>query len=158
MFLILFCNIFKAELVSIFSKNRIFIQLKSIFCQLSNMASSGLQKMLTFVILCEMFWKMLFFAIFNTVMCVDCFLMVCLMTIIIVDKCCVYYCGRCSQDVLSSSQQTKHGPSLANGAHPVSARHPGGSFPVHHPQEAVPKLTNDDLFPSLPWSTPFHGT
>ena len=59
------------------------------------------------------------------------------------------------QDVLSSPQWTRHGPLLANGAGPVSARHPGSSFPVHHPEEAVPKLTNDNLFPSLPWSAPF---
>ena len=62
------------------------------------------------------------------------------------------------QDVLSSSQQTVCGPSLANGACLVSARHPGSSFPVHHPQEAVPELTNDNLFPSLPWSAPFCST
>ena len=62
------------------------------------------------------------------------------------------------QDVLSSPQQTGCGPSLANGVHLVSARHPGGSFPVHHLQEAVPKLTNDNLFPSLPWSAPFCST
>ena len=44
---------FKAELGSIFSKNRIFFKLKTSFHQLSNMASSGLQKMLTFIILCD---------------------------------------------------------------------------------------------------------
>ena len=56
-------NILKAELGSIFSKNRIFFQLKTCFHQLSNMTSSGLQKILTFIILCEMFGKMLFFTI-----------------------------------------------------------------------------------------------
>ena len=61
------------------------------------------------------------------------------------------------QDVLSLPQQTRCNPSLANEACPVSARHPGASFPVHHPQEAVPKLTNGALSPSLPWSAPFHG-
>ena len=40
-------------------------------------------------------------------------------------------------------------PLITNGAHLVSARDPGGSFPVHHPHEAVPELTNDNLFPSL---------
>ena len=35
------------------------------------------------------------------------------------------------------------------------ARHPGASFPVHQPQEAVPKSTNVSLSPSLPWSFPF---
>ena len=62
------------------------------------------------------------------------------------------------QDVLSSPQWTRGGPSLANEAHLVSVRHPGSSFPVHHPPEAVPKLTNDNLFPSLHWSNPFWGT
>ena len=59
------------------------------------------------------------------------------------------------QDVLSSPQQTGCNPSLANEAHLVSATHPGASFPVHHPQEVVPKLTNGTLSPSLPWSTLF---
>ena len=37
----------------------------------------------------------------------------------------------------------------------MSARHPGNTFPVHHPWEAVPAMTNDNLFPSLSWSAPF---
>ena len=45
--------------------------------------------------------------------------------------------------------------SLANEAHPVVARHPGTSFTVNHPQEAVPKSTNGRLSPSLPWSSLF---
>ena len=35
------------------------------------------------------------------------------------------------------------------------ARHPGTSFPVNHPQEAVPKSGNDRLSPSLSWSSLF---
>ena len=60
--------VFKAELGVNFSRNKIFsdFQLKTSFCQLSNMASSGLKKMLTFIILCAMFGKILFFTIFNT--------------------------------------------------------------------------------------------
>ena len=50
------------------------------------------------------------------------------------------------QDVLSSPQQTGCGPSLANGVHPVSARHLGDSFPVNLPQEAVLQPTNDTTF------------
>ena len=46
-------------------------------------------------------------------------------------------------------------PSLANEAHLVVARHPGTSFPVNHPQEAVSKSTNGSLSPSLPWSSHF---
>ena len=97
------CNlyIFKAELGSIFSRNAIFFQLKTSFHQLSNMASSGLQKILTFIILCEMFGKTLFFTIFNTVvLCVDLsFALVCHMTIVVVDRCCDYCCGRCFASV-----------------------------------------------------------
>ena len=52
-------------------------------------------------------------------------------------------------------QWTRCNPSLANEAHPVVARHPGTSFPVHHPQEAVSKSTNGSLFPTLPWFSPF---
>ena len=59
------------------------------------------------------------------------------------------------QDVLSSPQWTGCGPSLANGACLVSARHPGGSFPVHHPQEAVPKLTMTTFSPPYLGPPPF---
>ena len=48
-------------------------------------------------------------------------------------------------------------PSLVNEVHPVSARHPGNSFPIHHPQEAVPAMTNDNLFPSCLGLPLFHG-
>ena len=84
------------KLGSNLSRNRKFYQLKTSFYQLSNMASSGLKKMLTFIILCELFGKILVFTIFNTLMlCVDLFFtMVCLMSIVIVDRCCIYYCGR----------------------------------------------------------------
>ena len=54
------------------------------------------------------------------------------------------------QDVLTSPQQTRCGPSLVNEVHPVSARHPGNSFPVNLSQEAVPKLTNGSPLPSQP--------
>ena len=65
---------FKAELGSNFSRIRKHFQLKTSFCQLSNMASSGLKKMLTFIILYEVFGKILFFTIFYTMMlCVDLF-------------------------------------------------------------------------------------
>ena len=47
MFLILFCDIIKAESGSEFSKNRKYFQCKTSFCQFSNIASTGLQKMLT---------------------------------------------------------------------------------------------------------------
>ena len=47
MFLILFCNIIKVETGSVFSINRKLFQYKTTFCQFSNMASSGLRKMLT---------------------------------------------------------------------------------------------------------------
>ena len=50
---------------------------------------------------------------------------------------------------------TRCNPSLANDTHLVVARHPGTSFPVHHPQEAVPKSTNGSCSTSLPWSSPF---
>ena len=46
---------------------------------------------------------------------------------------------------------------IANEAHLVPARHPGDSFPVCQPWEAVPKSTNNGLCPSLPWSTSFCG-
>ena len=52
-------------------------------------------------------------------------------------------------------QQTRCGPSLAHGVCLVSARHPGDSFPINLPLEAVLKLTSDNLFPSLSWSAPF---
>ena len=39
----------------------------------------------------------------------------------------------------------------------MAARHPGDSFPIHYLQEAVSILTNDNLFPSPSWFTPFHG-
>ena len=58
----------KAELGSNFSRNRKYFKLKTSFFQLSNMASSGLKKMLTFIILCAIFGKILFFTIFNTKM------------------------------------------------------------------------------------------
>ena len=56
--------------------------------------------------------------------------------------------------VLSLPQQIGCDPSLANEAHLVSARHPGASFPVHHPQEAVPKWPMA-LFPLLALVHPF---
>ena len=52
-------------------------------------------------------------------------------------------------------QQTRCNPSLANEVHLVMARHPGASFPVNHPQEAIPKSANDRLSPSLSWSSLF---
>ena len=49
----------------------------------------------------------------------------------------IYFILPSGQDVLSLPQWTRCSPSLVNEAHPVSVRHPGGSFPVHHPWEAV---------------------
>ena len=60
------------------------------------------------------------------------------------------------QDVLSSPQWTRCSPSLVNEANQVSARHPGDSFLVNLPLEAVPNPTNSNPLPSQPWSTPFH--
>ena len=59
------CIIFKAELSSNFSRNRKYFQLKTGICQLSNMASPCLKKMLTFIILCDVFGKILFFTILS---------------------------------------------------------------------------------------------
>ena len=52
-------------------------------------------------------------------------------------------------------QWTRCNPSLANEVCLVMVRHPGTSFTVNHPQEAVPKSTNDRLSPSLSWSSLF---
>ena len=38
-------------------------------------------------------------------------------------------------------------PSLTNEVHPVQARHPGNSFPVHQPMGSCPQV---DQWPSLP--------
>ena len=69
----------------------------------------------------------------------------------------IYFILSSGQDLLSPPQLTGCDPSLANEAHLVVARHPGTSFPVHHPQEAVPKSTNGNLSPSLSWSSPLLG-
>ena len=55
---LIYCNIFKAELGSLFSKNRIFFSVEDRLLPVIHMASSDLQKMLTFMILGEMFGKM----------------------------------------------------------------------------------------------------
>ena len=38
------------------------------------------------------------------------------------------------------------------------ARHPGASFPIHHPQEVVPKSTSGTLSPLLALVLPFFET
>ena len=64
----------------------------------------------------------------------------------------IYFILSSGQDVLSHPKWTGCDPSLANETHPVVARHSGTSFPIHHPQETVPKSTNGSLSTSLPWS------
>ena len=54
-------------------------------------------------------------------------------------------------------QQTGCDPSLTNEPHPVVARHPSTSLPVHHPQEAIPKSTNGSIFPPCLGPPPFEA-
>ena len=67
----------------------------------------------------------------------------------------IYFVFPSGQDVLRLPQWNGCGPSLVNEACVVSARHPGSSFPVCQPWEAVSHWPMTIFPPSLSWSTPF---